>query len=131
MTRVLLVEDNAQLRTLVSRFLESWDWEVRVAPDAAAATDVAARGGVDLLVTDVALGGTSGLRLAQRVRLLNPHVRVLYVSGHDPAELDRMAGAEGLPPPLSGQDGFLRKPFGLAEFRHAVAGLLAQTSSSS
>ena len=131
MTRVLLVEDNAQLRALVSRLLESWDWQVVVAEDAARATDIAACGGVDLLVTDVSLGGTTGLRLAQGVRLLNPHVRVLYVSGHDRAELDRMAAADGLLPPLEGQDGFLRKPFGLAEFRQAVTGLLAQSSSSS
>ena len=129
MTRVLLVEDNAQLRALVTRFLESWDWEVLAAEDAVSAAH-AARGGVDLLVTDVSLGGATGLLLAQRVRLLNPDVRVLYVSGHDPAELGRMAAGEGLPPPLGGRDGFLRKPFGLADFRDAVNGLLAQTSSS-
>lgn len=131
MTRVLLVDDNAQLRTLVTLFLESWDWEVLAASDAAGATEIAARGGVDLLVTDVSLGGATGLSLAGRVRLRNPHVRVLYVSGHDPAELDRMAAGEGLPPPLHGQDGFLRKPFGLAEFRDTVNALLAQTSFSS
>lgn len=129
MRRVLVVDDNPQVRELVGRVLELEGWDVKMAADAGAALDLAADGPLDLLVADVSLDGGSGLRLAADLRLLRPEVRVLYVSGHEPAEVERMAAAERVPAPMAGErDGFLRKPFGLAELRDAVAALLASIS---
>lgn len=125
MTRVLVVDDNRQVRELIVRVLESLGWAVDSAADAAEAMDRASEGPLDLLVTDVSLMGTSGMRLAHDLRLLRPDVRVLYVSGHEPGELARMAAADRLPAPVAGErDAFLRKPFGLAELRDAVVALL-------
>lgn len=131
MTRVLVVDDNAQVRGLVAKVLGSAGWMVETAPDEVGALELAAAGPVDLLVTDVSLGGSTGIRLAQGVRRMCPEARVLYVSGHEPAELARIAEAEDLPAPLHGErEAFLRKPFGLAELRDAAHALLSSVCSS-
>jgi hypothetical protein len=60
-------------------------------------------GPIDLLVTDVVLPGLSGTHLAERLRALRPHLRVLFISG-------MVQEATVKSPALAG-GGFLIKPF--------------------
>lgn len=127
MSRALVVDDDAQVRALMGTVLRAMGCEVEQAGDADSARTLAAAGLVELLVTDVSLGGgESGLRLAQQVQELHPDARVLFVSGYDYGELVRVAAREGVPPPVEGRTQFIvRKPFGLAELRESVARLLS------
>lgn len=84
--RVLLVEDDEILRSLTSRILRGLGHDVvEVAGSQSALEAVAsATAPVDVLFTDIRLGGTDGIELARRVFALVPGLRVLLTSG-DPS----------------------------------------------
>jgi len=80
---VLVVEDDADLRTLAVAHLEALGYERRAAATAAAALEVL-RGDerISLLLTDVVLpGGMSGAELAIEAQKMRPGLRVLFMSG--------------------------------------------------
>jgi PAS domain S-box-containing protein len=82
--RVLVVEDDAQVREITSRALRSGGYEVEVAAHPQKALDLpdAELRGMQLLVTDVVMPGLDGHTLAQRLQQRHPRLRVLYVSGY-------------------------------------------------
>jgi len=81
---ILLVEDDAEVRGLFSRFLENAGHTVIEAADGRDALETFdARGGdIDLVVTDVLMPNVSGPALTSAIRARRPDVRVLFVSGY-------------------------------------------------
>jgi DNA-binding NtrC family response regulator len=79
---LLLVEDEASLRTLAADVLMRLGYTVLVAANGREALGMLDRhrGEVHLLVTDVVMPQMSGRQLAERVQLLHPRSRVLYMS---------------------------------------------------
>jgi signal transduction histidine kinase/DNA-binding response OmpR family regulator len=65
--RVLVAEDNADMRAFIQRVLER-DYRLLVAKDGAQAFDLAVRGQPDLVLTDVMMPGMSGEELVRRMR---------------------------------------------------------------
>jgi PAS domain S-box-containing protein len=115
--RLLVVEDQPELRRLAVAILTQAGFDVLAAHDAASALVVAADAGeLDLLVTDVIMPGGSGVRLARRLRALRPGLPVLFMSGH-PEDMTDVAGAMGRR--------FLAKPFGPEAMLAAVDEALA------
>jgi PAS domain S-box-containing protein len=103
---VLLVEDEAAVRTVARESLRIYGYRVLEAPDGEVALRVAADAGagIDLLLTDVIMPGLSGPALADRLRAERPGIRVLYMSGYT----DDALGPHGvLEPGLN----YLQKPF--------------------
>ena len=88
---VLVVEDEESLRSLARTCLESNGYSVLDAPDAEAALEVAKKhpGGIHLLLTDVVMPGIGGRELAERLMVLQPEVRVVYMSGYTSALIDQ------------------------------------------
>jgi two-component system cell cycle sensor histidine kinase/response regulator CckA len=103
---VLLVEDEDPVRRLAVIVLGRLGYRVLEAPDAetAAAIFEAHAGLVDVLVTDVIMPGQSGPRLAERLRVARPDLRVLYVSGYAEEALEAPTGA-------ASSTAFLAKPY--------------------
>jgi len=80
---VLLVEDDVAARDVVTRILKSNGLRVKALPSGEAALDYLAEEPLpDLLLTDVVMGGMSGVELAKRVRVNAPSLPVLFVSGY-------------------------------------------------
>ncbi|HKV70792.1 MAG TPA: MASE1 domain-containing protein [Gemmatimonadales bacterium] len=81
---ILLVEDDASVRSLIQRLLVRLGYQVLVAPNGALALDLAAthQGSIHLLMTDVIMPGMSGRVLADRFAVIRPDARVLYMSGY-------------------------------------------------
>jgi two-component system cell cycle sensor histidine kinase/response regulator CckA len=81
---VLVVEDEEPLRSLARTCLESNGYSVLDAPDAAAALALAGDypSPIHLLLTDVVMPGIGGRELAKRLRVLQPEVKVVYMSGY-------------------------------------------------
>ena len=105
---ILLVEDEEPLRAVMKNYLEGKGYVVMDAADPSQALEFAAKVPQfpDLLITDVVLPHTSGVKLAQRLALLYPKMRILYVSGYT-ADAIVHHGARG-------EDfAFLSKPFSL------------------
>jgi len=93
---VLVVEDDAEVRTLVYEILLASGYAVLEAADPANARELCMSSTVpvSLLVTDVVMPGMSGPELAESIRGVCPHMKVLYLSGYT-AEALRRHGVEG------------------------------------
>ncbi|NQV80020.1 MAG: response regulator, partial [Alphaproteobacteria bacterium] len=107
--RVLLVEDNPELRDLAEGMLDSLGYVVDSAADARDATrHLQDCGDYDILFTDLVLpGDVSGLQLAEWATASHPTMRIVITSGYADNVL-REGG--GLPPHVQ----FLPKPYQLA-----------------
>ncbi len=104
--RILVVEDDNDVRQLAARMLEGLGYRVTAVADAQGAERALARGqGADLILSDVVLsGGVSGPELVQRIRGSHPQLKVVYMSGYsaDAARSNAFLGDEAL---------LLTKPF--------------------
>ncbi len=82
--RILLVEDDAQVRALGRRLLSHLGYEVTTCASGREALDVvrAGRRPFDLLVTDVVLPEINGRELADRLLAQTPSIRVLFTSAY-------------------------------------------------
>jgi PAS domain S-box-containing protein len=81
---ILLVEDATRVREVVREILEMAGYEVLEARQGAEALRISDQhaGPIHLMVTDVVMPEMSGRELAQRLALLRPDMRVLYMSGY-------------------------------------------------
>jgi PAS domain S-box-containing protein len=80
--KILVVEDEAAVRSTVRRQLETLGHTVLVADGAAAALPILKNEGPDLLLTDVVLGsGMNGIDLAEAARVFTPGLPVIFMSG--------------------------------------------------
>jgi DNA-binding NtrC family response regulator len=107
--RVLLVDDEPQLRSTLERILSFRGFEVEPADSAEAAQAAIARGGIDLLLTDVSLGGAmDGFQLAFWARDRLPRLPMVLISGlalsAPPPALQNDAAVWMLPKPFSAHD---------------------------
>ena len=118
--RVLLAEDNADLRAYIARLLAERGYEVETAADGEAALATLRLFRADLLVTDLMMPRLDGLGLVRAIRN-DPALRDLPVIMLS-ARAGEDAKIEGLD---SGADGYLTKPFSARELLAHVAANLA------
>jgi len=80
---ILVVDDEDELRVLAVAFLEMFGYKTLQADSASSALSLIESGAkVDLLFTDVIMpGGMSGYDLAEKVRAINPEIKILLTSG--------------------------------------------------
>lgn len=103
---ILLVEDDAQLRSLAATSLRSRGYAVLTATDGRDALEVAAahRQGIDLLLTDVMMPKLGGPELASQLSARLPDIKVLFMSGY----ADYAVVRHGL---LEDRVAFIQKPY--------------------
>jgi len=104
--RILLVEDDGDLRRWLRRELEHEGYEVRAIADGAAAV-AAMDEAVDLVLLDVMLPNLNGVEVCRRMRARS-RTPVILVTARD-AVTDRVAGLD------AGADDYLCKPFAIEE----------------
>jgi signal transduction histidine kinase/CheY-like chemotaxis protein len=112
--RVLVVDDEAAIRTTTKRVLERHGYDVLDAESGARAVALFADQRDVIVVLDMAMPGMGGAECFQRLRALDPAVRVLLVSGY--AIQDDIRGCL-----QAGACGFLAKPFASAILLDALA----------
>ena len=103
---VLVVEDEPAMREVTRRILESNGYQVVTAASGDEALEVLARqlDHIDVLLTDVIMPRMQGKELADKVRVLQPAARVLFMSGYTQGLL----GAQGV---LEAEVQLIEKPF--------------------
>lgn len=106
---LLLVEDEQQVRTILSEILETQGYNVLSAANGEEALKLAADQDrrIHLLFTDVVMPQISGRELAERLIKMRPQIKVLYMSGYTDDAIVR----HGLQEELLN---FIQKPFDLA-----------------
>jgi CheY-like chemotaxis protein len=112
-TRVLVVDDAEEMLEFLEVVLRSSGYEVVTRSDAEAAFAVVRRGGIDVVLTDIFLGGPGGLELITRIRsdLPPPQPPVLAMSGFPDCEDEALR---------RGAARFLGKPFMVPDLLHAI-----------
>jgi CheY-like chemotaxis protein len=115
---VLIVDDEAVIREFVERALQQAGYRTAIASDGPEALAVAAtQGPFDLLVTDLRMPLMMGDELARRMRLRDPGLKVLYLTGYS----DELFKER---PTLWSDEAFLDKPQGVDALLEAVSLLL-------
>ena len=101
--KILLVEDDPEVRSLAREVLEKSGYSVLEAALPTTPLQIAARSRVDLVLTDIVLPQMRGCALVERVTRLQPHVTALFMSGYpdDPNIRDWTPDLDFLPKPLT------------------------------
>ncbi len=118
--RVLVVDDDERVRTVVSWQLEADGYTVTQAADGAAALEQIASDRPDLVVLDLSMPGVGGLDVLRRVRGATggpASLPVIVLSGRS-GETDRIVGLD------LGADDYLVKPFSPGELAARVRSVL-------
>ena len=119
--RVLVVEDDAQLRDVLRRTLEESGFAVEVAGEGRTADRLAGEGTFDAIVLDWMLPEMSGYEVCKRLRDAGDATPVLMLTARDEVE-DRIAGLD------AGADDYLVKPFDKGELLARLRAVVRRTS---
>jgi CheY-like chemotaxis protein len=120
--RILAVDDEERLATLVARLLEPAGHRVSIAVSGEQAVEMLRGEAFDLVISDLGMGaGMNGWELADQVRAGYPACKVIVATGWGAAISDEEAGAHGVVAVVA-------KPYTAAELREIVAGLAARSA---
>lgn len=117
--RILVVDDNDQMREMLRQMLESSGYEVWDAENGKVALDKIAVSPVDLVITDIIMPVMEGIELISNIRRMIPPVKVIAISGGgkiDPDYYLNMADKLGV-------DASLKKPFTNTALLSVIRGL--------
>src|SRR5437667_2089071 len=114
---VLHVDDDPDIRLLISASLREFGYVVATAGTNAEALELAKQYKFDLCILDVRLPDGSGIELCQEIHHLQPNVPVLYYSAYASDEEQEAALS------VCG-DAYLKKPVSAAKLEETISGLL-------
>lgn len=117
MTKVLVVEDNANLAFGLTRSLESEGYDVVAAEDGIRGLELARSGNPDLVVLDLMLPGMDGYSILKKLRSEGKDMPVLILTARG-EEADKVFGFR------LGADDYVTKPFSLSELLARVQAIL-------
>lgn len=115
--RILIVDDDARLRTLLQKFLQSDGYVVRTAHDGNQMDKLLQREFFSLIVLDLMLPSEDGISICKRLRAQNSNIPIIMLTAKG-AESDRIAGLE------AGADDYLPKPFNPKELLARIKAVL-------
>src|SRR3954463_869138 len=118
---ILIVEDDAAVRTLLARTLAEQGWRTLPANGGVEALALVLQydGPIPLAIVDLVMPGVGGLDLANQLRTDRPTTKVLYISGRAGSiEVESLRGHS--------PDMMLQKPFTKAELLDRIRLILAQ-----
>ena len=118
-TRVLLVDDDAELAELVGEYLAREGFSLEAEVDGTRAIDRAVAGDHQLVVLDVMLPGVNGFDVLRSIRA-SSHIPVLMLTARGD-EVDRIVGLE------LGADDYLSKPFNPRELVARIRAVLRRS----
>src|SRR5581483_6265652 len=121
--RILLVEDEAQVRAVTSELLQDAGYDVIEAADGEEALRLLEDAGViDLLLSDMVMPRLSGSGLAELVRQSHPSLPIIFCTGYAPAAFNnhpRLAGTQLIAKPFNGRELVASVQAALEEAPHA------------
>ena len=119
MNKILIVDDDEEMGSMLSSYLVGEGYEVDVALDGAAALRLTASAEPDLVLLDIVLGEEDGRDVLKELRLLSD-VPVIFLTGRG-LEAERIAGLK------LGADDYIVKPFSLPEIAARIESVLRRS----
>ncbi len=116
---ILVVDDDVDIRELLSQFLQKHNYKVTTARDGREMNTSLKRQNIDLIVLDVMLPGKTGTQLCQEVRQYSQIPIVMLTAVTE--EVDRIIGLE------MGADDYIAKPFNPRELLARIKAVLRRT----
>jgi excisionase family DNA binding protein len=117
--RVLVVDDEASIRELLSKTLALAEYEVDTAPDGRTAIERLRLGRYDLLIADLKMPGLDGLSLIREAKRLNAELPVIIITGFS-------TESSAIEAVNLGVAGYLTKPFRVPQVLAAAARALGE-----
>lgn len=120
--KVLLIEDEPDLMSVVVRGLTEANMDVSAAADGITGLEMAVRHQFDLIILDVMLPGMNGVQVCKEIRKVNDNVAILMLTA--------LSSTENIVTGLnSGADDYLVKPFKFAELEARIRTLVRRSQS--
>ena len=117
---ILVVDDDKEIRALLSDFLARSGYRVSVAQNGAAMMQTLGAARIDLVILDIMMPGEDGLSLCRRLRVAGT-VPIIMLTAMG-TEMDRVVGLE------MGADDYLSKPFSARELLARVRAVLRRSA---
>ena len=115
--RLMIVDDDAEMRTLLAEYFRRLGFDVAERESGAAALQTVASERFDCFILDVAMPEMSGIELLKKMRDRGIDTPTLFLTAHDLLD-DKVAGFE------AGADDYLAKPFSPRELEYRIEALL-------
>ena len=123
MARILVIDDDVQVRGAVRRILERAGHTVEDVGNGDAGLQAHRERPAELIITDIFMPERDGIETVRQLRRESPQVKIIVISGGDRTQtMDLRKDAE-----LLGAARSLRKPFELSELVQAVGELLGES----
>lgn len=124
--RILIVDDEADLREILQFNIQSWGYDTLCAESAESALEIIRSGeSVDLILLDVMLPGMSGFKLASIIRgEMNLSIPIIFLTAKI-SENDMLTGFS------AGGDDYITKPFSINEVRARIQAVLKRSTATS
>ncbi len=113
----MIVDDDAEMRTLLAEYFRRLGFDVAEKESGAAALQTVATDRFDCFILDVAMPEMSGIELLKKMRDRGIDTPTLFLTAHDLLD-DKVAGFE------AGADDYLAKPFSPRELEYRIEALL-------
>jgi len=120
MARILIIDDNQDMRLVLAEVLRSTGHEIVLAAEGEEGINLHQMNPVDLVITDVFMPHQDGLETIAKFKQDFPQVPIIAMSGAAGAASHLLATAQQL-----GASGVLQKPFDLGQFLVAIKEVLA------
>ena len=119
--KILVVDDEQQVREMTSEMLSSFGFDVVSASTTEEAVNLCSDSSIDMILTDIVMPDRNGLDLIIEIKKLYPEIPILAMSGgggitgrYDYLEIAKLVGAKNI----------IRKPFNLIELKTAISDIL-------
>lgn len=119
MDHILIVDDDRDIRDLLSEYLQKQGYRTSVAADGRAMRNMMSRADPDLIILDLMLPGEDGLMLCREIRAKSDTPILMLTARGD--EVDRIVGLE------MGADDYLAKPFSPRELVARIKSILRRS----
>jgi DNA-binding NtrC family response regulator len=118
---VLIVDDDEEIRKMLSSILEGEDYSVETAENGKKAISVCEKASFDVALIDIDLPDIKGTELLQRLKNLRPKMVKIIITGHPSIENAAKSVNERA-------DGYVLKPFNVPELLEMIKKLVAEKS---
>ena len=115
--KILIVDDNPNMSSLLSEMLEVFDFESVRAPDGTQALNELENGDFSMVITDMRMPNMTGMELLEKVKGRYPKIPVVIISGYSMNEMESENGNVKA-------DGYLGKPLMMSDIEKLLNTLL-------